>query len=27
LVHVDVVERLVKAGEIRDHVPRVIYVS
>ena len=26
-VHVDVVERLVKTGEIRDHVPSVIYVE
>ena len=26
-VHVDVVERLVKSGEIRDHVPSVIYVE
>jgi hypothetical protein len=27
LVHVDVVERLVKVNELRDHVPKVIYVS
>jgi 5,5'-dehydrodivanillate O-demethylase oxygenase subunit len=27
LVHVDVVERLVKTGELRDHVPRVLYVK
>ena len=27
LVHVDVVERLVKIGELRDHVPSVIYVG
>jgi len=27
LVHVDVVERLVKTGELRDHVPSVIYVG
>jgi 5,5'-dehydrodivanillate O-demethylase len=27
LVHVDVVERLVKTGEIKDHAPSVIYVS
>jgi hypothetical protein len=26
-VHVDVIERLVKTDEIRDHVPRVIYVE
>jgi 5,5'-dehydrodivanillate O-demethylase len=26
LVHVDVVERLVKTGELRNHVPSVIYV-
>ena len=26
-VHVDVVERLVKTGEIRNHVPSVIYVK
>jgi 5,5'-dehydrodivanillate O-demethylase oxygenase subunit len=27
LVHVDVVERLVKTGELREHVPRVLYVN
>jgi hypothetical protein len=27
LVHIDVVERLVKTGEIRNHVPSVVYVS
>jgi hypothetical protein len=27
LVHVDVVERLVKTGELRDHVPSVLYVK
>jgi 5,5'-dehydrodivanillate O-demethylase len=27
LVHVDVVERLVKSGELRDHVPNIVYVS
>jgi 5,5'-dehydrodivanillate O-demethylase oxygenase subunit len=27
LVHVDVVERLVKTGELRDHVPKVLYVK
>src|SRR5947207_1472005 len=27
LVHVDVIEKLVKAGEMTDHVPRVIYVE
>jgi 5,5'-dehydrodivanillate O-demethylase oxygenase subunit len=27
LVHVDVVERLVKAEELRDHVPNVVYVG
>ena len=27
LVHVDVVERLVNAGELREHVPNIVYVS
>jgi len=27
LVHVDVVERLVKAGELRNHVPNIVYVG
>lgn len=27
LVHVDVIERLVKTGELRDHVPSVLYVK
>lgn len=27
LVHVDVIERLVKAEELREHVPRIVYVS
>ena len=27
LVHVDVVERLVKAEELREHVPNIVYVS
>ncbi len=27
LVHVDVIERLVKAEELRDHVPSIVYVS
>ena len=27
LVHVDVVERLVKTGEIRNHVPSIVHVS
>jgi 5,5'-dehydrodivanillate O-demethylase len=27
LVHVDVVERLVKSGELRNHVPNIVYVS
>ncbi len=27
LVHIDVVERLVKEGELTEHVPRIIYVG
>ncbi|MBM4260433.1 MAG: Rieske 2Fe-2S domain-containing protein [Deltaproteobacteria bacterium] len=27
LVHVDVIERLVKPGELREHVPNIVYVS
>ena len=27
LVHVDVVERLVKAGDLKDHVPSIVCVS
>jgi hypothetical protein len=27
LVHVDVIERLVKTGELRDHVPKIVYVK
>ena len=27
LVHVDVVERLVKSGELSNHVPNIVYVS
>jgi 5,5'-dehydrodivanillate O-demethylase len=27
LVHVDVVERLVKSGELKNHVPNIVYVS
>jgi 5,5'-dehydrodivanillate O-demethylase oxygenase subunit len=27
LVHVDVIERLVKAEELRDHVPNTVYVG
>ena len=27
LVHIDVVERLVKVGELRDHVPKILYVK
>jgi len=27
LVHVDVVEKLVKKGELTEHVPRIVYVK
>jgi 5,5'-dehydrodivanillate O-demethylase len=27
LVHVNVIERLVKTGELRDHVPKILYVK
>jgi 5,5'-dehydrodivanillate O-demethylase len=27
LVHIDVIEKLVKAGEMTDHVPRFVYVE
>jgi len=27
LVHVDVIERLVKAEELREHVPKIVYVG
>ena len=27
LVHVDVIEKLVKKGELTDHVPTIVYVS
>jgi 5,5'-dehydrodivanillate O-demethylase len=27
LVHVDVIERLVNAEELREHVPNIVYVS
>jgi len=27
LVHVDVIERLVNAEELREHVPNIVYVG